>query len=420
MNSIVIKPSTLKGTVVAPPSKSISHRAIICAALSAGPCVIKNVMLSEDIKATIECIKLLGTQVNAVGENEKTYRLTITRHSKAVSCPVFDCVESGSTLRFIIPIAMAICGESTFTGSGKLCERPLRDYYKIFDNCSIPYSNDNGRLPLHVMGSLKNGSYSLSGNVSSQFISGLLMALPMLDGKSEIRITDELESKGYIDMTLKVMDDFGILVQNSAYKSFTIDGSSRYMPSDYVVEGDYSQAAFFLTAASIGNEVICEGLNPLSLQGDREITSILSMYDSSCGPVTIDASQIPDLVPIISVRAALKDGVTTHITHAARLRIKESDRLSSTATELARIGADVEELPEGLIIRGKQSLRGGACVDSWNDHRIAMALAVAATACENPIELTGYEAVRKSYPSFWQDYMALGGDVHGLCLERQD
>ncbi len=414
MNSITIKPSQLKGEIKAPPSKSLSHRAIICASLcSSGESLIDNVVLSEDIKATIGGMRSLGAKINLFEDSNGTYSLRIKRETDKIQTAHIDCGESGSTLRFLIPLGSILSEKCTFTGSGKLVERPLDIYYKIFDEQKIKYKTNGGLLPLSVHGSLMSGSYEVSGNISSQFISGLLLALPLLSGDSTVKIKGPLESKGYVDLTLDILSNFNINIENNGYNEFKIHGNSVYEPAKYTVEGDLSQAAFFLVAHEIGNDLICTGFDNSTKQGDKEILNIIEKYKhidkSSNEEIIIDASQIPDLVPILAVLASLKNGITTKIINAERLRIKESDRLKSISTEMNKLGASIKELPDGLLIKGLNSLAGGAAVSSWNDHRIAMALAIAATKCEKEVILENHTAVNKSYPSFWDEYKALGG-----------
>lgn len=423
MNNILIKPSKLNGTITAPPSKSLSHRAIICASLCDDGCVsvIDNVILSDDIEATIAGMRQLGTKIELIKKENKTYCLNISRNlnNYIIKEANIYCLESGSTLRFLIPIALALSEKCTFYGRGKLVERPLDVYYKIFKEQNIKYENNDGFLPITVNGDLKGCNYEVSGSISSQFISGLFFALPLIKNDSTIKITDKLESIGYINLTLDMLKKFNVDIKNNNYKEFLIQKNSKYKSTSYDVEGDYSQAAFFLTARAIGNDVNCVGLNENSLQGDKEIVNIIEKFNANtCDEIIIDASQIPDLVPILTVLGALKSGQTTRIINAARLRIKESDRLKAIATEMNKLGANILELDEGLIIKGQDCLYGDATVNSWNDHRIAMSLAIAATMCEREVILENYEAVNKSYPEFWNDYKSLGGIVHELNVGK--
>ncbi|MDW5299716.1 MAG: 3-phosphoshikimate 1-carboxyvinyltransferase [Sedimentibacter sp.] len=410
MDSIKITPAKLNGIIYAPSSKSMSHRAIICASLcNEGESIIKNIILSEDIKATIDGMKQLGAEIEII--KGKTISLSIKGNNRNISKAYINCRESGSTLRFLIPIGLMLSDECVFNGSGKLVERPLDVYYNIFEQDNIYYETNNGKLPLTVRGNLQGGCYEVTGSISSQFITGLFFALPLLNKDSTIIIKDKLESKGYIDLTLEILKKFNIFIENIDYKKFKIKGNSEYKSTNYNVEGDYSQGAFFLVAKEIGNNVECLGLEKNSLQGDKEIADIIRRYHEASEEIIIDASQIPDLVPILAVLASLKDGITTKIINAERVRIKESDRLKAISTELKALGADIEELSDGLLIKGKKSLKGNVTVKSWNDHRIAMSLAIAATRCDGHIILQDYKAVNKSYPEFWTDYKSLGGKI---------
>ena len=426
MKYVTINPGTLKGEVIIPPSKSISHRAIICAGLSEGVSNIENVGLSQDITATCAAMKSFGVQIT----EQKNSLIIRGSAGLNIKDSDIDCSESGSTLRFLIPLAAAAGRKVTFQGRGKLIERPLQPYYDIFDEQKIRYMNSGGKLPLTIDGKLKPWKFKIKGNISSQFISGLLFALPVLDGDSGIIITTELESRPYIDLTLNMLERFGINVENNDYKEFHIIGNQKYKASDCRIEGDFSQAAFWLAAGTLGSDVVCAGLNMDSLQGDK---NILNVMESMGGNTTverdrvkanpsetkgtiIDASQIPDLVPVITVLAALSKG-TTEIINAERLRFKESDRLTSISCELNKIGADIKETEDGLIIEGKDMLEGGK-VDSWNDHRIAMAMAVASTRCKNPLIIRNADCVKKSYPDFWNDFRNLGGKADEWCLGK--
>lgn len=419
MKKMMIKPSKLNGDVIIPPSKSVSHRAIICASLCDGKneSIIKNVIMSEDIKATIDAMKALGVKIKVETDINDRYKLIVNKEKETVENAIINCNESGSTLRFLIPIALVLADKSEFTGSGRLIERPLDTYYRIFNEQGITYTNYNGKLPLKVTGKLKSSNFNIEGDISSQFISGLLFSLPLLDDDSKITITSELESKGYVDLTIDMLNKFGVNIVNNNYKEFIVKGKSRYEPTNYEVEADYSQGAFFLVAKALGNDVNSIGLNENSIQGDKKIVDIIDeIKKSNSNEFTIDASQIPDLVPILAVLSSLSDGKTVNITNAKRLRIKESDRLNAISTQLNLLGADLTELDDGIIIKGKKVLKGGATVNSFNDHRIAMSLAIAATKCEEEIILEGFEAVKKSYPSFWDDYQALGGQISELNM----
>ena len=418
--AIEILPKALNGTVHVPPSKSISHRAIIAGALSQAKSTINNVVLSEDIKATINALVSLGVHMDNRQDEGDRHQLII--HGKGSLEPVettIDCIESGSTLRFLIPIAALVGGRVTFQGRGKLIERPLNIYYEIFEKQGIEYRSSDGKLPLTILGRLKPDRFHVRGDVSSQFITGLMFALPLLNEDSEIIMETPLESKGYVDLTIDVLKNFGVHVENNNYTSFYIKGNQKYTPTTFNVEGDFSQAAFWLAGGVLSGSVACKGLNMNSLQGDKEILKIIqamggrleinddciTAYKSNMKAIDIDASQIPDLVPIFAVMAALSEGRAA-IKNAGRLRIKESDRLKAIAMELNKIGGKITELDDGLVIEGVKRFTGGT-VDCWNDHRIAMALAIAATRCNKPLVIMGQESVKKSYINFWDDYKKL-------------
>ncbi|MCB2355722.1 3-phosphoshikimate 1-carboxyvinyltransferase [Clostridium estertheticum] len=425
MKSVIIKPSYLNGKVKIPPSKSLSHRAVIAAGLSNGECSIDNISMSEDIIATCEImeklrvdIKRLPSNIKVCGKCKPTFKLSENLSNE------LQCNESGSTLRFLIPIAMLTGEKIVFNGKSKLVQRTLKPYYDIFDKQNIKYTTNNGNLPLTVEGSLKPGVFELRGDVSSQFITGLIYSLPLLDGDSIIQITTKMESIGYIDLTLDVLSKFGVKIENNNYREFKIKGNQQYNRIDYRVEGDFSQAAFYLAAGVLGGEVECMDLNMESLQGDKVIVDIiksmggnitikdgiLKASKSNLKGTIVDASQCPDLVPIVAVLAALSEG-TTEIINAGRVRIKESDRLKAMATELNKIGAEVIEKEDSLIIHGKPNLYGGV-VSSWNDHRIAMAMAIASIRCSDELTIEDSEAVKKSYPEFYEDFKSLGGKVN--------
>lgn len=419
MKCVKIIPSSLQGEISVPSSKSLCHRAIIASGLSRGRSNINNIIYSDDIIATCNGMKALGVDIKEV---QKDLSINGTNFGNNTARDI-NCIESGSTLRFLIPIALLTGKPVTFKGSGRLSSRPLTPYYGIFDKGNISYSNKKG-LPLTVEGFLSPGDFSIEGNISSQFITGLMFSLPLLKGDSRIIITTELQSKGYVDLTIDILNKFGVKIENNNYSEFYIKGSQQYIAKDYSVEGDFSQTAFWLAAGILSGNVQCNSIDTASLQGDKVIIDIIkemggdiTVYKdrvitkpSSTKGITIDASECPDLVPILAVLASLSKG-TTRIVNAERLRIKESDRLKAMATELNKLGADVEETQDGLIINGVESLKGGT-VDSWKDHRIAMALSVAALKCEEPVIITNSNAVNKSYPQFFEDYKNLGGEVN--------
>ena len=425
MADLKIIPSKLKGSVKIPPSKSMAHRAIICAALSDGICRIDNIDYSDDIIATINAMNSLGATIEKYDDYIEVVGI-YKNINKIKRNRIIDCNESGSTLRFLVPISLLFKGSNKFIGKGNLGKRPLTTYYNIFNNQGIKYSYEENNLNLVVDGELKPGVFEVEGNISSQFITGLLFALPLLNGDSKIIITKEMESKGYIDLTLKAISDFGIEIINNNYSEFIIKGNQKYNARNYRVEGDYSQAAFFLCADGLGNNVLCRDLDLNSLQGDKEIIDILERMNvvfnaneiGLSGEVNgelistvIDGSQCPDIIPVLSAVSALSKG-TTEIINAGRLRIKECDRLSAVTSELKKLGAQIIEKEDGLVITGVEKLQGGVEVWSHKDHRIAMTLAIASTMCKKPIIIKDYECVAKSYPSFFEDFKALGGNIH--------
>ena len=408
---IRIRPVPLHGAVTPPPSKSQAHRLILCAALAGGRSVIRNLAFSQDIRATLGCVSALGASwteqesgvvaVDGIGGREYTGAL-----------PHLDCGESGSTLRFLIPIALAVAGGAEFSGRGRLMQRPQKPYFDLFDRMGIKYEQKDDRL--RVEGRLSAGEYRLPGNVSSQFFTGLLYALPLLEGQSRIIPTTALESEDYIRMTIQAQKLAGLSVEELPDGGYAVQGQ-RYRPMDVAVEADWSQAGFWYAAKNLGSDLTICGMDEHSLQGDRRIAEFAALLGRE-GDREIDVSQCPDLVPPLAAMAALRKG-DCRITGAARLRIKESDRLAAVTAALNAMGARVEEFPEELLIHGVSSLKGGAVIDCCNDHRIAMMCAVAATrSVGGETVLQGAECVRKSYPDFWQVYRALGGDFDVLNL----
>ena len=408
---IRIRPVPLHGAVTPPPSKSQAHRLIICAALAKGRSIIRNVAFSQDIRATLGCVSALGASWT---ELESGVIAVDGLGGRKVSgaLPLLDCGESGSTLRFFIPIALAVAGGAEFCGRGRLMQRPQKPYFDLFDQMGIKYEQKDDKL--RVEGRLKAGEYRLPGNVSSQFFTGLLFALPLLDGRSEIIPTTELESEDYIRMTIQAQKMAGLSVEQLPDGGHAVQGQS-YRTMDVAVEADWSQAGFWYAAKNLGSDLKICGMDEHSLQGDRRIAEFAALLGRE-GDCAIDVSQCPDLVPPLAAMAALRKG-DCRITGAARLRIKESDRLSAVTAALNAMGARVEEFPEELLIHGVSSLKGGAVIDCCNDHRIAMMCAVAATRCRGgDTVLLGAECVRKSYPDFWLGYRELGGDMDVLDM----
>lgn len=419
MKTVIIDSRNLGGRVKVPSSKSFCHRSIICASLAQGKSEIRNICFSKDIIATIGAMKILGAEIEVNEDAAVIYGTGDLILKKEI---IF-CGESGSTLRFLIPLAASLDQKVILTGEGKLVERPLDVYYKIFEEQNIYYKNSNGKLPLEINGKLKPGNYRIRGDISSQFITGLLFSLPLLREDSEIELTTRLESRPYIDMTLDILKKFNIDIDNIDYKKFIVHGNQKYKSGDYIVEGDFSQAAFLLAIGILGNGVVCEGLDIGSSQGDKVIIELMKKMGavieadngnivskaSGTRGITVDASQCPDLVPSLAALASVSSG-TTRILNAGRLRIKESDRLAAISSQLNKIGADVEEKTDGLVIKGRQMLEGGE-VYSFNDHRIAMALAEISSRCKNKLIIHDADCVGKSYPGFWDDFRSLGGNI---------
>lgn len=416
MDKIKITPSRLSGTVTVPASKSAAHRAIACAMLCKGQSRLFNVDLSDDIIATISAAQALGRSITFEDST-----LTIGQSSPVQPAQI-DCIESGTTLRFFIPISAALGIKTTFTGKGRLPQRPIKVLTDLLESHGVKCSGDS--LPLTIEGKLKGGDFYLPGNISSQFISGLLLALPLTGEDCQITLTTPLESAGYVDITIDIMKFFGVEV-TTTQTGYFIKSGQKYKSRDFSVEGDWSQAAFFMSAAAIGGDITIRGLNRNSKQGDRAAAKIfrkfgaditflddsISIKHNTLKGIEINASQIPDLVPALAVTAAFAKG-TTRIHSAARLRLKESDRLLEVAKNLNKMGINVTETHDELIIEGGSPK--GAEIDSAGDHRIAMAFSVAASYSENPSIISGYTAINKSYPLFYQDFKRLGGKLNAL------
>lgn len=390
-----IEPGALRGAVRAISSKSDAHRLLICAALADRETVLSRVDWSEDIGATVACLRALGAQIERKGE---TLRIRPAKMGEML--PLLDCGESGSTLRFLLPVAAAL-GGGRFVGHGRLPDRPQEILLRLLAVHGVSVSAE--RLPFSLSGGLQGGVFTLPGNVSSQYISGLLFALPLLPEGGEICLSTPLQSAGYVEMTLRSLERFGVKVEQTD-SGYLVPGGQRYLsPGEISPEGDWSNAAFFLAA---GVEV--KGLDQKSAQGDRAIERLLPKLGKG---TSVDLTQIPDLLPILAVAAARAEGVT-YFVGGERLRLKESDRIETTAALLRALGIKTEELPGGLTVYGG-SFTGGT-VDGANDHRIVMAAAIAATTAEGAVTIRGSEAVAKSYPRFFEDFECLGGICHVL------
>ena len=410
-----ITPSKLIGRVKAPSSKSFSHRMLIAAALAGGVSEVSNISVSKDIDATVGAMNALGANILS---DDSTY--TVMGIKKPAEKAVVDCCESGSTLRFIIPIAAALGCECEFHGKGKLPERPITPYIREMSRYGVTITREEGVMPFTMSGKLRGGEYLLEGDISSQFITGLLFALPLCEEDSVIRLTSRLESKPYADMTVSALNCFGIEINETAdengYPVYNIKGGQKYRSADCIVEGDYSQAAFFYVANALGSEIVVDNLNSASVQGDKKILEIIKeMGYNNTGASNVklkvfeaDVSDIPDLVPIMTVLGCFGDGIS-RITGAKRLKIKESDRLAAIADALNAVGGKITVFDDALEIAPIEGFHAGK-INGCNDHRIVMAAAIASTMSDGEFVITDAEAVTKSYPDFWKDFAALGGN----------
>lgn len=415
MNKKIIKADKLVGEVSPPPSKSILHRYIIGSSLAKGISKIENISFSDDIIATIEAMKKLGANI----EKKDNYLLidgSKTFDKEYLNNSEIDCNESGSTLRFLFPLSIVKENKVLFKGKGKLLKRPLSPYFENFDKYQIKYSHINENEIL-LDGVLKSGEYEIDGNISSQFITGLLFSLPLLNGNSKVIIKGKLESSSYIDITLDCLSKFGVKIINNSYQEFIIEGNQTYKSGNFEVEADYSQVAFFLVANSIGSDIKINGLNVNSLQGDKKIVDFISEIDNwnKNEKLILDGSETPDIIPILSLKACISKK-ESEIINIARLRIKESDRLSATVQELSKLGFDLIEKEDSILINSRKDFNkinnSPVYLSSHSDHRIAMTIAIASTCYEGEIILDNLDCVKKSYPNFWEVFLSLGGKIY--------
>lgn len=394
---IVIEKGIARGSVKAPPSKSMAHRLLICAAMSEGVSTVRDVSSCEDVAATLDCMASMGIRAEKNG-NDVTVWGKDPKDIKPTSS--LFCKESGSTLRFLLPISL-ISGRTTmFLGDAGLMRRPMNVYEDLCKDKGMVYLADGESIT--VRGPLKPGEFSVVGNISSQFISGLIFALPNLDGDSRIRITPPIESRSYIDLTLDALRMFGIEARWENEYTVFIKGNQKYTPTDVRVEGDYSGAAFPDALNLFGSEVCVEGLNPDSIQGDSIYKKYYSMLD--CGIPTIGIGDCPDLGPILFAVAAAKCGGV--FSGTKRLKIKESDRAAAMAEELKKFGSSVSVYDDKVVIYPKSFHAPTEPLNGHGDHRIVMALAIISTVTGAEIE--GAEAINKSYPDFFSDLKSLG------------
>ena len=430
---VVVTPHALAGTIEAIASKSVAHRMLICAALSGGTTDINCPTTSVDIDATAACIRAIGASVSRTKLGFRVVSpISKDAPENASSNATLDVGESGSTLRFLLPVVCALGCNASLVGHGRLASRPLSPLYEELIAGGADLS-EQGVFPLHAAGHLRAGRFELPGNISSQYVSGLLMAAPMMQGTTSIRVADPVESRPYIDLTIDAMREFAVDVEEthekdedgSTYTVFSVDSSERYRtPGIASVEGDWSNSAFWLAAGAIGKESISvSGLNLRSAQGDRSILAALSLFGAKVSrsadtatvhtdtlhAAEIDVRDFPDLVPPLAAVACLAQG-TTRLTHAERLRLKESDRLESVSACISSLGGKSYVDGDDLVVEGTSSLAGGI-VDAHNDHRIAMQAAILASRCTSPITILGAQCTSKSYPTFFDDYAKLGGVV---------
>lgn len=400
---VKILPSKTSGEVSAPPSKSFAHRYLIGSVLSRGKCVIKNIADSDDISATLSCIEQLGGSVTKDG-NIVT---VIPTNEKQIENAVFDCKESGSTLRFFIPVVLATGAKNcTFLGSERLLARGIKEYEKLFENSDVTIKSDEKSI--EVNGTLSAGNYEISGEVSSQYTTGMLFALSRLSGKSTLKITGNAESRAYVDMTIKVLKDFGADIAEPEKNFFEINGKGRLSPGEFTVEGDWSNAAFLIALSRLLGTISISGLNENSVQGDRFCTAAFDALDGE--NAEIDLKDCPDLAPILFSYAAYKNG--GKFINTRRLRVKESDRANVMAEELKKFGANVKVYENSVEIEKTQLKPPIVPLCGHNDHRIVMALSVLAVVFG--AEIDGAEAVNKSYPDFFRVIKKAGVNVYEI------
>ena len=389
---ITVYPGKLSGHVKAIPSKSQAHRLLICAAFADKPTRIICPSTNQDIEATAGCLSALGARITRTADGYHVIPVSVFP-KKAV----LNCFESGSTLRFMLPIAGALGVDAVFLMSGRLPQRPLSPLWEEMERMGCILSRDENGSVL-CRGKLTSGCYKISGSVSSQFITGLLFAMALIKGRSCLEVTGKIESRPYIDMTCQALKLFGV-----SFDGFSLSGSYPFVsPGELTVEGDWSNGAFFLAAEALGSHVSVSGLLDGSFQGDKAVAQHLSALGNF---TTIDGADIPDLIPILAVTAAAKKGA--QFVNIGRLRLKESDRIASTAEMLKRLGASVEVAESSMCVLPAPF--HSCVIDSQNDHRIAMSAAIAATAADGPVTILGAECVRKSYPDFWSEFRRVGG-----------
>ncbi|MBQ4564636.1 MAG: 3-phosphoshikimate 1-carboxyvinyltransferase [Lachnospiraceae bacterium] len=398
---VTITPGKLTGKIDAVSSKSYLHRMLLCAAMSDRETVIRLNCRSKDVDATIRCVEAMGATVSVQEGSLTVYPVVISEKS-----PRLNCGESGSTARFVLPMAAAVCGGGTLIGEGRLPARPFGAICTVMEENGCTFSSYS--LPMTVTGPLKSGTYRIPANISSQYISALMMSLPLVDGDSEIVFTTEVESEGYLDITEEVMRTFGMSIEKTV-TGYKIEGNRNYCsPGEVTAEGDWSNGAFWVAANAMGSEIAVGNLKADSLQRDRQIVLVADKLFSGEGELVIDGSDIPDIIPILAVMACKRIGRTRFV-NCGRLRLKESDRLTTVATLICALGGSAIVDKDDLIVDGCGKLVGGE-IDSFKDHRIVMSAAIAATICTESVTITNAQDVAKSYPEFFEDYRKLGKD----------
>ena len=417
MKSTTLTPSKLNGRIEIPSSKSLCHRAIICAALAKGKSILTNIYESDDIQTTLNAVKSMGAEVKNLGHGK--YSVDGTNTFSKNDTVRIDCRGCGSTLRFLIPLALNTEEDVIFTGRERLEKRSLKTYTDIFDEFGADYvASNNSSLPITIKkGDLSGNIIELDSNVNSQFLSGLLFALPLAKYDTEIRLSGPFKSRGYLDMTIDILEKFGIKIQNHRYMQFRIKGSQSYHPFDYRAEGDFSHAAFYLAAGALGNFIVCNGLDLKTKQVDKNIIDIIEKMNGKIvvenGAIAavptllkgteINISRNPDLLPAICVMATFAQGETIITGIEA-----DKERAVNIANQLNSIGATIIEQQNRLIVEGSDKIAGGTA-NTCNDHRITMALAIASTCCDSLVSVEDSEAINKSYPQFWEHFKSLGG-----------
>jgi 3-phosphoshikimate 1-carboxyvinyltransferase len=399
--TVKIERGTARGSITAPKSKSMAHRLLICAALCEGTSTLKGVTDCADVRATVEALRALGAEISI---SDDVYLIHgISRENMATN-PVLFCNESGSTMRFLIPVAAFFGKETTLHAAHQLMRRPFDVYENLFEGTSVSFKKSEEKIT--ISGMLHGGEYSLAGNVSSQFISGLLFALPLMEEDSVIKITTPIESRPYIDMTIAAMRNFGVNVALSKDgQSIFIKGGQAYKATDAIVEGDFSGAAFPAALNLFGGEVNVLGLDDTSLQGDKIYKELYPLLKESTQ--VIDIQSCPDLAPVLFAVAAALNGA--EFINTARLKIKESDRASAMAEELSRLGVRVDVFENSVKVYPSELHAPHTPISSHGDHRIVMAMAILLTLTGGEIE--GADAVNKSYPDFFSHLSSLGISV---------